>query len=188
MKDSMQFVRPLQLDRQYVRAIVRSQHFGCVFVQDPMHVFDRTPWRRAMALLVSPLTASAMMAYAAVELRACELRQEQRRGDIRWRIAGPILDGTSDRIDDVIEIFVPGAGPGNITPELQALKRTRSAGQFNALPRLEVSILPVEKRPGVALGLVSIGRLADGGSDGRSCNWQSDRSLSVAGGRSGDRG
>jgi enamine deaminase RidA (YjgF/YER057c/UK114 family) len=91
--------------------------------------------------------ASSLGSAAAVELRACEPRQEQRRGDIRWRIAGPILDGTSDRIDDVIEIFVPGAGPANISPELQALKRTRSAGQFNALSRLEVSILPVEKRP-----------------------------------------
>jgi hypothetical protein len=98
------------------------------------------------------------------------------------------LDSTSDRIDDVIEIFIPGAVQATSPQQLQALKRTRSAGQFNALPRLEVSILPVEKRPGVALGLVSIGRLADGGSDGRSCNWQSDHSLSVAGGCSGDRG
>jgi hypothetical protein len=35
------FVQPLQFDRQHAVAIVRSQHFGCVLVQDLVHVLDR---------------------------------------------------------------------------------------------------------------------------------------------------
>ena len=42
MKHAVQFVQPQQLNRQHAGAIVWGQHFGCVLVQELVHVLDRT--------------------------------------------------------------------------------------------------------------------------------------------------